>query len=199
MVAVLYRGSPLLATRSFATKRAKVNTAPALLLHGQTGYRAKKQAMFLGARAAARRRFAARHGELGELGKVLVVRGHVLQRASLSLHGTLQNISTTVSNKRKVALRDAQEALDEETEKGNIKEGAYDRVSKCLKAIHEAESTFATHALMQFMLAQVLAQPMSIKTLLPRARELMIEHPQFLRLLVSKKIKQPNLQRPVAQ
>lgn len=88
---------------------------------------------------------------------------------------------------KKRALPDAQAALDEESERGNIKEGAYLRLSKCLKAVHDAETESECWILAKYLLKQVLDQPKSIALMPEFVRTVIVEKPTFLRMLLNAK------------
>lgn len=86
----------------------------------------------------------------------------------------------------------AQTALDDESEKGGVTEGAYVRLSKCLKDVHDEKNTADTALLASYLLKQALVHPKSIAFVPEFTRTIVIEKVAFFRCLLTLKKREVN-------
>ena len=86
-------------------------------------------------------------------------------------------------NTKKRAVTAMMAALDEESEKGNVNEGAYLRLSKCLKDFHGLELEAPGDVLTRYFLHQLVTKPKGIPYMTDHVRTSVIEKSHFLHFL----------------
>ena len=93
-----------------------------------------------------------------------------------------------MSNYRKRVLQDALAALEEETEKNNVKEGAQVRLSGILmRAYNNSEETKDRHVA-EYLTQQMITWPHTIEFLTPEFSKTLARDPNFLTgLLIAKR------------
>ena len=90
---------------------------------------------------------------------------------------------THTVNAKKRAVTAMLAALDEESEKGNVNEGAYLRLSKCLKHFHGLDLEVPADVLTRYFLHQLVTKPKGIPHMTDHVRTTVIEKAPFLRFL----------------